>query len=352
MSPIKHTIKKGDSLWEIAQEHHVTVDAIKRANPSIKSNNLKIGTNLMIPFKPNRLTNRTYTVRSGDSLWKIAKKFNVSVSAIQNANPKVNPVNLVIGTKIVIPKKSTQATAYIVKKGDSLWKISQRFNVTVSSIQNANPSVSIKTLPIGAMLIIPNGSNAGVSTGPTPNRVNYNGKIYVTGQLLKYLGWVNVNDAMIRELNYTLQRFNITTRARIRHFISQCTHESQRGLYTKESYGDPRKYWTDPGKRKRLGNIRPEDGPKYKGAGYIQLTGRYNYQRFANEMGDSRIMEGVDYVSKKYPWISAGFWWKINGMNKLIDSGADVTQVTYRVNGGYNHLNERKKYYLRTAQFI
>ena len=84
------------------------------------------------------------------------------------------------------------------------------------------------------------------------------GKHFVTAAQLKTLGWVNVNDDMVRELNYTLHKFNITTRERIRHFISQCTHESQRGLYTKESYGDPRIYWTDLGKRKRLG--------KYTGA--------------------------------------------------------------------------------------
>ena len=82
------------------------------------------------------------------------------------------------------------------------------------------------------------------------------------------------------------------------------------------------------------------------------MTGRYNYQKFANSIGDKRVMEGVSYVSQKYPWSSAGFWWKNNNMNALCDKGASVEVITKRVNGGYNGLAERKKYYDRACSIF
>ena len=104
--------------------------------------------------------------------------------------------------------------------------------------------------------------------------------------------------------------------------------------------------------RSDLGNNQLGDGPRYKGAGYIQLTGRANYQDFCDYMGDPRIMDGVEYVANTYPFTSAGFWWSNNKMNALCDSGASVEKVTRRVNGGYNGLEDRKYYYARTVEVI
>ncbi|MCX7746131.1 MAG: hypothetical protein N2645_04435 [Clostridia bacterium] len=186
----------------------------------------------------------------------------------------------------------------------------------------------------------PSPSKPAAPAAPSTSGAAETGKIYINADQLKKLGWVKVNDEMLKDLNNCLQRYNITTPERIRHFISQCSHESGAGNYTKE-LASGKAYEG----RKDLGNVHSGDGPKYKGAGFIQLTGRYNYQAFANAMGDPRIMEGVDYVSKKYPWTSAGFWWDKNHMNDLCDKGATVEQITKRVNGGYNGLDERRKYY-------
>ena len=148
-------------------------------------------------------------------------------------------------------------------------------------------------------------------------------------------------------MNKCLKRFDITTPARIRHFLSQTAHESGGGRYMKElASGEAYEY------RKDLGNTQPGDGPKYKGAGYIQLTGRANYQDFCNFIRDPRVMEGVDYVADNYPFTSAGFWWSNNRMNELVDGGASVEMVTKRVNGGYNGLDDRKKYYQRCLEVI
>ena len=166
----------------------------------------------------------------------------------------------------------------------------------------------------------------------------------VTESQLQQMGWNNVNDALIEDLNSTLRNNDITTVERIRHFISQCAHESGLGFYSRE-IADGTAYEG----RSDLGNIYPGDGPKFKGAGYIQLTGRYNYQQFANHMNDQRIMEGVDYVAANYPWSSAGFWWNANNMNALVDDGATVRQVTLRVNGGLRGLSDREEQYQKAV---
>lgn len=146
----------------------------------------------------------------------------------------------------------------------------------------------------------------------------------------------------VAELNECLRTFGITTPSKIRHFLSQTAHESGGGKWKIElASGSAYEGRID------LGNTQPGDGPKFKGAGYIQLTGRSNYQAFSNFIKDPRVMEGCSYVAVTYPFTSAGFWWLNNNMNALCDSNPSVEQVTRRVNGGLNGLSDRKKYYDR-----
>lgn len=149
-----------------------------------------------------------------------------------------------------------------------------------------------------------------------------------------------ITDSEIVELNKCLETFQITTPSRIRHFLSQTAHESGGGRWKKELSDG----WYLEG-RTDIGNVYHGDGPKYKGAGYIQLTGRHNYQKFSNYIGDPKVMDGVDYVAETYPYTSAGYWWWSNGMNELCDKNPTVRQVTRRVNGGYNGLTDREHYY-------
>ena len=150
----------------------------------------------------------------------------------------------------------------------------------------------------------------------------------------------------IVELNKCLERFDITTPNRIRHFLSQTAHESGGGKWKKELSDG--KYLEG---REDLGNFNEGDGPRYKGAGYIQLTGRYNYQKFSDFIKDPEVMNGYEYVAQNYPFTSAGYWWQSNNMNELCDTNPTVEQVTRRVNGGYNGLEDRKHYHkLATLQ--
>ncbi|MDR2736852.1 MAG: peptidoglycan-binding protein [Gracilibacteraceae bacterium] len=181
-----------------------------------------------------------------------------------------------------------------------------------------------------------------------PANVPQNAPVLVLESDMKQLNWSNLTQKMLSDLNLCLHTFEINTLPRIRHFISQCSHESAAGKYTKElASGTGYEY------RRDLGNTQPGDGPKYKGGGYLQLTGRYNYQRFSVYMGDPNILNvGVNYVAEYYPWSSAGFWWMDNRMNVLIDSGATVLQVTLKVNGGTNGLQDRQYYYNRCVSIF
>jgi putative chitinase len=156
-----------------------------------------------------------------------------------------------------------------------------------------------------------------------------------------------ISDRIINDLNACLVRFQINTSVRIRHFISQISHESGGGKWMKElASGD------DYEGRKDLGNTQPGDGRKYKGAGFIQLTGRANYSDFSKYMNDPKVMDGVDYVALNYPATSAGFWWYNNRMNALCDRNPLIEEVTRKVNGGLRGIEDRKVYYNRCLEVI
>ena len=182
-------------------------------------------------------------------------------------------------------------------------------------------------------------------------------KQYVTTEQLEAFGWQNSGGNIVADLNDALAKFEITTPVRIRHFLAQCAKESEKGLYTMELGGRQYyidNYWNDQDRAGDLGNLSAEDAVKFSGAGYIQMTGRYNYQKFADYIGDPEIMEGgAEYVAKKYAWMAAGFWWNNNGMNTLVDSlpgkdsFEDVNKVTDEVNRytDSNSRTERIEYY-------
>jgi putative chitinase len=131
-------------------------------------------------------------------------------------------------------------------------------------------------------------------------------------------------------------KYKVNTRVRQQHFISQCAHESDHFQTTKE-YASGAAY----NGRKDLSNTHPGDGPRFKGRGFIQLTGRYNYTQAAEEFKQPFI-EQPELV-ERFPWAASvsASWWKAHGCNELADED-DVKLVTLRVNGGYNGLDSRK----------
>ncbi len=145
-----YIVKSGDSLYAIAKKFNTTVDEIKRIN-NLTSNLLSINQKLIIPSK-NEVTNsdNIYIVKSGDSLYAIAKKFNTTVDEIKRINNLTSNL-LSIDQKLIIP--NNEVITYIVQKGDSLYAIAKKYNTTVDEIKRLN-NLTSNLLSINQKLII------------------------------------------------------------------------------------------------------------------------------------------------------------------------------------------------------
>jgi putative chitinase len=166
-----------------------------------------------------------------------------------------------------------------------------------------------------------------------------------------------------------MEKFKINTPLRLAHFLAQCAHESGNFKATKENlnYGAAgllsifKKYFPTEALAKsyerqpekiasrvyasRMGNgdEASKEGFKFRGRGYIQLTGKDNYKAF-DAMVPEDILANPDLVATKYPLLSAAWFWNKTSLNALADKGAtdaDVTAITKRVNGGTHGLPDR-----------
>lgn len=100
-----------------------------------------------------------YTIRPGDTFFRLSQQFGISVDAIIRANPGVNPDNLQIGQRVCIPRgvmpQPPCAFHYTIRAGDTLYLLGQRFNVSVDSLIRANPGINPNNLQIGQVICIP-----------------------------------------------------------------------------------------------------------------------------------------------------------------------------------------------------
>ena len=147
-----YTVQKGDSLYSIAKKFNTTVDALKDANNLI-NNTLAINQILIIPSKELE-SNDTYIVMSGDTLYKIANKFNTSVNEIKSLNNLTSNI-LSVGQSLKIPTNNQEDyQIYTVIKGDNLYSIAKNFNTTQDEIMKLN-NLTSNLLSIGQQLKIP-----------------------------------------------------------------------------------------------------------------------------------------------------------------------------------------------------
>lgn len=167
-SYINYTVVNGDTLYNIAKKYNISVDEIIKDN-NLKNNILTIGQNLKIKttnssgvveecygeeYEPPSNNNTfNYTVVNGDSLYKIANRFNTSVSELISLN-NLKTTSLSIGQVLKIPgnSQSTNKT-YTVQKGDSLYSIAKKFNTTVDNLKFKN-KLTTDSLSIGQTLYI------------------------------------------------------------------------------------------------------------------------------------------------------------------------------------------------------
>jgi len=153
---IEYKVQSGDSLYKIANKYNTTVNDIKQLN-NLNNNLLSIGQILKIPTTQGteeipEENYFNYTVVSGDSLYSIARKFDTSVDEIKTFNNLVSNL-LNIGQILKIPTTSTTETTYVVKNGDSLYSIAKNFNTTVDKLKQLN-NLTSSLLNIGQILII------------------------------------------------------------------------------------------------------------------------------------------------------------------------------------------------------
>ena len=214
-APVARTyvVKKGETLAKIAKAEHVKVSELASANKLTKTASLKSGQKLTIPVKAEApmtavasatpapaapaatapaVSGNSYTVKSGDSLWKIAKANNVSVAALKQAN-NLTSDSLKVNQKLTIPTAATTATAtatpaaaasaaevqpglhadnspttHIVDIGESLGSIAKKYNVSVSDLIKANNLSDGKRVSVSQKLVIPSASAPTPVTTATP----------------------------------------------------------------------------------------------------------------------------------------------------------------------------------------
>jgi len=183
----------------------------------------------------------------------------------------------------------------------------------------------------------------------------------------------HVPDKVIDQIPAVAEKFGVNTPLRLAHFLAQCGHESGGFRLTQENLNYSAKglqgifkkyfpseavalqYQRNPQKianrvyASRMGNgdEASGDGFKFRGRGYIQLTGKTNYSAFDKTVDDD-ITTNPDLVATKYPLLSAAWFWSKNGLNTIADAGATdevVTKATKKVNGGTIGLADRIKHF-------
>lgn len=139
--------------------------------------------------------------------------------------------------------------------------------------------------------------------------------------------------------------FDIRTKLRFAHFIAQLIHESGSFKYVREiASGDAYEG------RKDLGNTQPGDGPRFKGRGLIQITGRSNYEQISKALSVDFINHPEWLEQPQYAVQSACWWWNSRKLNDWADKD-DIRRITRIINGGYNGLNDRVFWYER-AKYV
>jgi membrane-bound lytic murein transglycosylase D len=177
---VEHKVKKGQTLSHISQRYGVPISAIMELNGLTNKHRLNIGQRLIIPanetmaqtgnaqVKSPKVKNKTnstssYTVRKGDTLAKLASKFGTSVDEIKRLNGLKNPHRISVGKKLKIPSASLSSGGlfkeHMVKKGENLSYLAQKYGVSVSTIMSVNNLSNKHVLKIGQRLLIPSTSD-------------------------------------------------------------------------------------------------------------------------------------------------------------------------------------------------
>lgn len=147
-----YIVQKGDTLYSVSKKFNLSIDDIKRLN-NLTNDNLSIGQELIIIETTKPIINDEYDiyeVEKGDSLWAIANRFNIRVNDLIELNNLTN-LTISIGQKLLVPKKDIEEKIYIVEKGDTLWSVAKKNNLTLVELKELN-NLTNNLLSIGQVL--------------------------------------------------------------------------------------------------------------------------------------------------------------------------------------------------------
>lgn len=145
-------------------------------------------------------------------------------------------------------------------------------------------------------------------------------------------------DTYLPYINKYAEKYQVNTTLRMAHFLAQIALESGELVYKRE-IASGMKYEN----RKDLGNVEKGDGPRYKGRGFIQITGRNNYNLISKDFGVDFVTHPEKLEEDEWAVASAFWYWNRSSLNTYADRD-DVVTVTKRINGGTNGLEDRKAY--------
>jgi putative chitinase len=157
-------------------------------------------------------------------------------------------------------------------------------------------------------------------------------------------------EALLPFLQAAMAEFAIETPARVAAFVAQLAHESGQFLFMEEIWGPTqaqRRYEPVSTLAATLGNTELGDGKRFKGRGPIQITGRANYRRFGDLLGLDLVSDPARAAHPELAFRIAGLFWSKKGLSELADRATDEAfrEITRRINGGFNGLDDRRKFY-------
>ena len=256
-------------------------------------------------------------------------------------------------------------------KGDEVKQLQSKLGL------NADGDFGLKTEDAVKAYQLKNGLTPDGIVGPNTWQKIMGEGVVVTPQVAPQVGGLNLSklkghipDSVISQIPETASKFKIDTPLKLAHFLAQCGHESGgfkvvnenlnysadglKKIFPKyfpgnlsESYArNPEKIAAKVyGGRMGNGTEETKEGWKFRGRGYIQLTGKNNYTEFGKAINED-VISNPDVVATKYPLLSAAWFFSKNCLNKCVDaSDATVTSVTKCVNGGTIGLPDRLKHF-------
>jgi murein DD-endopeptidase MepM/ murein hydrolase activator NlpD len=172
-----HVVQRGETLYRIAQRYGLTVDDLVRLNGIANPNDIEVGQRLLVPAKPGAEPAKVHVVQPGETLRSIAQLYNLSVEQLATLNNIANPNSIYVGQTLKIAQDSSAPTAapatatiqptevaqadapqsqiYIVQPGETLFRIAQRYGLTVNQLATANSIADPSTIYVGEQLLIP-----------------------------------------------------------------------------------------------------------------------------------------------------------------------------------------------------